>query len=715
MQLSSYPSNESSILSPEAVSIPLSESLPEITEEHSFLNDSFSFEEGSGAKLPSGTPAIQKKDESSEAFIDEIIDFGRCESNMQQHRRQQNFSMLNYTDGLDKQIAQEMEMTACVGNLIAESMEMTACVGNLATRNYPIENPSMEMTTCVETERGAALESMEMTSCVGNLLSVSLSSEQQPTIDVSQTEMEFTACAPIKSIPDLVDCDTVPMEMTICVGNLSDGAALPFDSTVNSSSLLNSEIIVPTFLFSDHEDESQPVAPQPSCQLDVVQSVSRPAIPLIEIVPFDVLRFSKPSFQILLLPSPTEGTQNVLRSFLEKFDVRFLDNIKSKARRETIAKGRDSELMTLGRQVFLGHFLIPELEVFNAASGTLSEVIEAKRALVASMEATFNANPPEIYHQAENDRDRYMPIFRSLKTSVRLTAKHDWRVFRLHYTKIEQKALLLETDQFETMLSSLTHLNYALSAAVTEASSLFSAHEVELDQLRQKEDIFSSPDVREIEKLAVEIASIKERTETQFVNIASLSEQLQTLQQTLAAEQSKSSSLSNVIELSKQQLEQHRAINQSELENRRSELNAYCEAFGFKISKLSSDRLCFSTREGFSILLLLTSDKDQKQFVSGIACDSMQKATFESLLISLLQDRITSKVFDNRLEKIFPLINLYVQRFERLLHHQIRRLQGSSVVSVSIASRSIHSASRDGSFVEYHFNPQLTLLSPNKI
>ena len=336
-----------------------------------------------------------------------------------------------------------------------------------------------------------------------------------------------------------------------------------------------------------------------------------------------------------------------------------------------------------------------------------------------NLENTFNYHPPSIVQEVENAKEKFQSHFKTLKSNVRLFAKNDWRIFRLNYTCMLKETLEIENAFIDGIRRKIDYLKKEIVQKQQEATHLVSSIEDELKKLHKREENYSNMDFPLIERIAKEISALEDTLKEKQQQILNLDNQKQSLRDDLTFENKKSASLQIFIEQSKQLLDQHRVINEAEIEQQRQMLNFTTNLCGFKILKMNSTGFTLQTRDVLEIIFELTVNEMKQKIVKNITClQSGSYCQFGLLLARLLKERLLSDEHQGPflLECILKKANLLMHRFEKLVDRHIRKLQCIHVVYVDASNMQITVKKGNGELIHLSFDEKLTKIENlNKI
>lgn len=177
-----------------------------------------------------------------------------------------------------------------------------------------------------------------------------------------------------------------------------------------------------------------------------------------------------------------------LKDFLNETGVRFLDNLSSLNRRETTGRPRDSELVTVGKQLHVDVGLSLESDALDCACGELAKMIIQIRDELTRQEEQFNHSPPLAFLQYRDPLERSTVIskLKTLKSIARLYAKQAWYEWRQPIHSKLNSNLEGNVNVLSQRISLLTDLNEQLNEIIITLEPLTETITKETEILRER-------------------------------------------------------------------------------------------------------------------------------------------------------------------------------------------------------------------------------------
>ena len=686
----------------------------------------------------------------------------------------QNDAPLQYNLPDAEQDGTQMEMTTCIGGLVEKleimtsaqltAMELTQCVGGILDRMN--QSDGLKMTAY----SGGIDESIskEMDMILSNI----------PTIDdeislleelshgsINDINQDFSNAPDVKQGPyaQSINSDTNLNDQmnTSCLEFLNESPKqqIPNDmmefTQVVGSLIADNITEMPSFLYQNEESFTADSCPKndveskPSVSSTVpvpIKNKSDSINPLsstTKSTSIDFLDFlpNENNFVSTFPSSPSafdSAPKASLKEFLDKIEVRFLDNLKSKARRETIVKQRDSEIITLPQQAFLKNGTLIEVDCYELACTSLNKVIGQKRTAISSMEHLFNYHPPSILKDFQADKPAVIHFLKSLKSNVRVWAKCDWRKFRLNFSRHLLEKLTNSFNLLNANLQRSTEVFEELQRESDTLSNICNSLTEKHQLCQQKEINFQNLDLQLINSISCENEKLKLLLQEKQNSLASLRTQRSSLEEELTRYRKKERSINLCIEQSKQLIEQHKIINQNEINQQRMRLDFVAKLFGFKLTKVSPLVIEIQFNWKFSLILQLQADSScscntlDTVLLTDILCCNPDNDPDCLLLEQLLKKKIFKPAQSNNAESgnssqskssaipdsskyllrdKFYKIALYVQRFIKLHQTIIQRLRARYVIECDFKRACYVAKKRTGEQVIFYFDDQLSKMA----
>lgn len=308
--------------------------------------------------------------------------------------------------------------------------------------------------------------------------------------------------------------DEADMDMTVPLQNVivQAGRKSPKSPSILKSPKKSNDWLVQDkkIQWEDSEISFIEDSKQPATANDLFEDLSIPNFD-VETATFDFLKQEDAinTQELKNLLAPIEIAKNPpkqqLKPFLAEIGIRFLDNLSTISRRETMGRPRDSEVFTAAKcaNIFFNHQA--QLEKYESAAGTLSEMVVDSKDKISAMEEHFNSFGCGIYakmeHASASEKNALVQQLKLVKSWGRIVAKGNWYNWRSKVQKeinekLNENLHLLKNDK-TVLCNRLEQINQVCEAVNAEKGPLSEQY----NEMRQRKMAFMNIDWDKLRRL----------------------------------------------------------------------------------------------------------------------------------------------------------------------------------------------------------------------
>jgi hypothetical protein len=506
-------------------------------------------------------------------------------------------------------------------------MDLTSCIGGILNNipNYAM-SPS-------------SVDTMELTNVVGGILgplkSKGMDSQTLPKVEETGEDMDMTVVikdtikatrlAPDSPSPFLATPARLnsPIHSEVSfIGDVDQPGSLGFGaSPAPPRTEVVDDVDLTTELFNKYIDTSRfnALTMRLTEESPPAKQLYTPQSPAMNLVP-PTSQTESPTVTIML-------PRASLKDFLNETGVRFLDNISSLNRRETTGRPRESEVVSVAKQLFVDGGLSLEGDALDEACVRLAGMLTEIRDDLQKQEEQFNHSPPLAFLQYRDPEERTNVVskLKTLKSIARLYAKQAWYEWRNPVHSALNCNLEKNVKVVTERVAKLVALEHKLDETIAKLSPLVDGVTSEAKVMRERCDAMATDDVEQVQQLEQLVTAQNEKLLTIDSEMSALVSREEELRASIDRALSKRKELQQNVAMIKQQIDSVPETSPIILEELRSSFKLLQGATGWRLLKIAATDLHLQfTRAELGVAFKLSLDSTGKSVVSSVVFDATQ-------------------------------------------------------------------------------------------